>query len=67
MSRRLYNADRKLMRDRARAGLCVACGGNEFVQAVDNTGQSYEGCARCTIVLLPDVVSRAKRDREGGK
>jgi hypothetical protein len=28
---------------------CSACGGTELVDAVDNHGQPYRGCARCVI------------------
>lgn len=44
-------ARRAEQRRRSRLGLCWNCGGSEFVDAVDNHGCHYEGCARCIIVL----------------
>lgn len=42
-------------RERARRsrwdGCCRACGGADMVDAVDNDGRPYRGCARCTLVL----------------
>lgn len=40
------------MSPRPRVDRCNSCGGTEFVQAVDNDGKAYFGCARC-IVCLP--------------
>lgn len=28
---------------------CAICNGREFVDAIDNYGQRYRGCARCVI------------------
>ncbi len=33
---------------------CVSCGGSQFIDAVDNHGQSYQGCARCVVVWPPN-------------
>lgn len=41
------------MSPRPHGDSCNSCGGTEFVQAVDNHGKPYLGCARC-IVSLPD-------------
>jgi hypothetical protein len=48
-------ARRKEQRRRSRLGLCWCCGGSEFVDAVDNRGEAYKGCARCVIVLPPEL------------
>lgn len=48
------------MSPRPRADRCTSCGGTEFVQAVDNDGRSYPGCARC-IVCLPAGAIQAPR------
>ncbi len=37
---------------------CLICGGTEFVDAVDNDGESYRGCAKC-VVTLPDAARGA--------
>jgi hypothetical protein len=34
---------------------CGVCGGRVFVNAVDNHGNKYRGCARCVIVLPPEL------------
>lgn len=38
-------------RRRELAERCACCGGSEFVDAVDNHGLPYRGCARCIITL----------------
>ena len=43
------------VREWARQGRCMSCGGKEFVKAVDNHGEEYEGCARCVIVIPPEL------------
>ena len=40
---------------------CPSCGGTEFVEAVDNHGQPYIGCANCTIVLPPELLPTSRR------
>lgn len=30
---------------------CSSCGGRSFIDATDNLGQQYRGCARCRIVV----------------
>lgn len=34
---------------------CLICGGTETVQAVDNFGKPYVGCAKCRILSLPEI------------
>lgn len=36
---------------------CTICGGTEFVDAIDNLGKRYRGCARC---VVKDLRDRAK-------
>lgn len=40
-----------------RAERCSNCGGTEFVDAVDNDGQRYRGCARCRAGAGPSVIA----------
>lgn len=49
-------ARRRLWNTRSAAGLCWNCGGNEWVDAVDNDGDTYKGCARCVIGPLPVAI-----------
>lgn len=42
---------------------CGACGGREFVRAVDTNGRAYPGCARCILAVPPEV--QAKLEEEG--
>jgi hypothetical protein len=35
---------------RDKRGRCPICAGHEFVDAIDNEGESYIGCAHCLIV-----------------
>lgn len=37
---------------------CSNCGGMEFVDAIDNDGERYRGCAKC-VVTLPDAARGA--------
>jgi hypothetical protein len=37
---------------------CAVCGGRVFVDAIDNHGQPYRGCARCRIVPLVRIVEQ---------
>jgi hypothetical protein len=62
-----------MRRDRRR---CLICGGTKMVEAVDNTGQQYLGCACCVVVLPPATAlagetarcgEAAEDDRRGGK
>lgn len=34
-----------------RRGTCYFCGRSDFVDAIDNQGDAYRGCAHCTIKL----------------
>ena len=49
---------------------CHSCGGFEFVDAIDNHGKPYRGCARCVIVWpahLADISPVQSCDRCGRK
>lgn len=51
-------ARRTEQRRRTRLGLCWNCGGSRFVEATDNHGQRYMGCANCVIVV-PEALRKA--------
>ncbi len=41
-----------------RDGRCPSCGGTRWINAVDNFGQPYTGCANCVLVLEPKLRPR---------
>ena len=38
---------------------CSSCGRSDFVDAVDNLGQSYRGCAHCRIIMFEEILRRS--------
>jgi hypothetical protein len=54
---------RRLWDQRARDGQCWNCGKSDWVDAVDNTGATYKGCAHCVIGPLPTAVGSAAEAR----
>jgi hypothetical protein len=47
---------------RLRGVRCPSCGGSVFVPAVDNDGEAYRGCARCSLVPATPGRSAASHD-----
>jgi hypothetical protein len=41
---------------------CIGCGGTETIEATDNHGDRYIGCARCVIVDPAAECAREERD-----
>jgi hypothetical protein len=35
---------------------CASCGGTSFVDAIDDQGQSYRGCAHCRVTPVRNLV-----------
>lgn len=40
---------------RKRPDRCASCGGSDLVDAIDNHGRPYRGCARCRVLRSPTV------------
>lgn len=43
------------MRSGLTRGRCTSCGGTETVDAIDNHGKPYKGCANCRIMSLDEI------------
>lgn len=41
---------------------CGNCGGRDFVPAIDNDGRAYNGCARCILVMPPEVLEKLQEE-----
>jgi hypothetical protein len=59
---------RRLWDQRSRDGQCWNCGKSDWVDAVDNTGASYKGCAHCVVGPMPTaapLTSAPERKKDG--
>lgn len=41
---------------------CGHCGGRDFIDAIDNDGERYRGCSRCTIHLPSEVLVKLQEE-----
>lgn len=40
---------------RTRRNACLGCGRTDTVDAIDNHGKPYQGCARCVVAAAPGI------------
>jgi hypothetical protein len=55
MQRRANRIAAKRKRPKKSDNRCTSCGGSETVPALDSAGNSYMGCARCVVVVPPQL------------